>query len=221
MNCIRRVGSLLGLFILSSLAVKGQVKFNEGVLEYRVQIKNEADTIRNEGTFTIHIKEGNVRKELKLNNGYDHVTLTNYNLGKHIILQKFNKHHYAVEMPEKEYRKKSAKYSNAQYYQEGSWLHVDDSLQETNGKRVDITYRHGKTISAYVLDKYYLDYPRIFEQMPEIVGIPVAFQIESGNNYTMSFRLIKCNPQPISNNIFRIPEGYRIISHQEYDKLAK
>lgn len=211
-----------GIGTVLTTRLSAQVKFNEGVLEYRVQVKGATDSISKEGTYTVHIKEGNVRKELHFPDGYDNITLTNFNMGKHVILHKINKQPYAVEMSEKEHRKSWSKYSNATYKKEGSWLEENvEKPEEQPGQKFSVKYKDGKNLVVYVMEKYFLDYPQIFERIPDLKGIPVAFSIEAGNGFIMSFRLVKCNPEPVSNAVFRIPEGYRIISRKEYDKLAK
>lgn len=211
-----------GIGLLCAGKVSAQVKFSEGILQYRVQVKNAGDSVSKEGTYTIHIKEGNVRKELHLPDGYDNITLTNFNLGKHIILHKINRQHYAVEMSEKEHRKSWSKYSNANYKKEGTWLEENvERPEEQPGQKYTVKYKDGKSQIVYAMGKYFLDYPQLFERTPDLKGIPVAFSIEVGSGFTMSFRLVKCSPEPVSNAVFRIPEGYRIISRKEYDKLAK
>ena len=218
---ISRIVFFVIILLFPSFAL-AQVLFSEGVMEYNIQIKSVKDSVDKQGTYLIQLKDGNVRKELKLNDGYSNVSVTNFNSNRHIFLQKINHQPYAVEMTEKEYRKQTTKYQGATYKKEGTWLTENvERPQQLTGQKWMIKYKDGKDFIVYASEKYTLQYPEIFERSPQLKGIPVFFQITMENGYTMSFRLEKCVPDPVSNAVFRIPEGYRIISKQEYDKLAK
>jgi len=210
------------IILLFPAFASGQVSFSEGVLEYSVQIKSVQDSVDKKGSYIIQLKDGNARKELKLNDGYSNVSIINFNSNKYVFLQKINHQPYAVEMTEKEYRRQTSKYQGASYKKEGSWLEEEvENAQRLAGQKWQIKYKDGKDFVVYVSEKYSLQHPEVFEHSPQVKGIPVFFEINMENGYSMSFRLERCVPDPISNAVFRIPEGYRIISKQEYDKLAK
>jgi len=218
---ISRIGFFVIVLLFPSSAL-AQALFSEGVLEYSVQIKSVKDSVDRQGTYLIQMKDGNARKELKLNDGYSNVGIINFNSRRYVFLQKINHQPYAVEMTEKEYRKQTAKYLGAAYKREGTWLPENVEKQDQlPGQKWIVKYKDGKDFIVYVSEKYILQHPEIFEHSPQLKGVPVFFQIAMENGYTMSFRLEKCLPEPVSNAVFRIPEGYRIISKQEYDKLAK
>ncbi len=217
---------LLILFCLCalSLSVAAQTTFTEGIISYQVSILNPgaipedpAYPATQKGTFTLQIKNHSVHQRLVLEDGFSNTSIINYATGKHIILRQINAINYAVELNIRDMVKKNA-------------LHYGATLQPGNNTRLirnlkaedaTLTYKKGKNLYFFYLPGYTLEHPEIFEFMPELKGIPALFDIPLSNGYVTHFELKDLVAQPIDNSIFSIPEGYRIISQKEYDKLMK
>ncbi|MFA6058063.1 MAG: hypothetical protein WC756_07680 [Taibaiella sp.] len=204
---------------------EAQQKFTEGIITYNITISGKVPTAANEpaltetksGTMTISIKGDNIREDIKLEDGYIHSQISNYATGKEIILQAINTIHYAIEINLKDQRKKNTAYYGAE--------------QQTGKGRRNIAgfdapesiwkYKNGTSLTLYYINAYELDHPEIFDQFPELKGIPAMYDIPMSNGFTTHFELKSIQAEPVDNVTFRVPEGYRIISRKEYDKLLR
>lgn len=202
-----------------------QEKFVEGIITYTVTITGKVPTPANEpsltetksGTMTIYVKEDNVRQDIRLEDGYVHSRISNYTTGKDIILQNINTTRYAIEVNLDDQRKKNAAFYNA-VLQPGNGRKQMGSFE---AQEAVLKYRDGSVFNLYYIPAYTLAHPGIFDRSPEIAGIPAQFDIPMSNGFSTHFELNKISLEPVANAFFRIPEGYRIISKKEYDRLLK
>ena len=206
-------------------AVSAQEQFTEGVITYHITITGRVPTDAGEpaltetksGKLTIYIKDDNIRQDILLEDGYSHSRISNYTTGKEIILQTVNTLKYAIEVNLKDYRKKNAAYYNAAF-EPGQGQKQWGNYELKEGR---LRYRDGSSFSFYYLDTYELRHPEIFERTPEIRNIPALYDLPMSNGFNTRFELEQISPEPVSLAVFRVPEGYRIISRKEYDKLMK
>jgi hypothetical protein len=200
-------------------------KFSEGIITYKISISGQVPTPANEpaltetksGTLTISIKGDNVREDIKLEDGYMHSQISNYATGKEIILQTINTTRYAIEINLKDQRKKNADYYNAD-------LQMGKGKKSIAGKdalEATLKYKNGSAMNFYYIGDYELNHPEVFEQFPELKGIPAEYDLPMSNGFTTHFELSSIQLEPVPNAAFRVPEGYRIISRKEYDKLLR
>lgn len=214
----------LGLLSLAG-GSHGQEKLSEGVLTYALTISGKVPTPANEpaltetksGTLLIYVKDNYVRQDIKLEDGYTYSRISNYTTDKDIILQTINTTRYAIEVGMKDERKKT--------------MHFTDAILETGRNRKKIgdfdaqeatlKYKNGSSFQLYYVDQYVLAHPEVFERSPELKGIPAQFDIPGSNGFNTHFELKTLNREPVSNSVFQVPEGYRIISRKEYEKLMR
>ncbi len=202
-----------------------QEKFSEGIIKYKITITGQVPTPANEpaltetksGTLTISIKGDNVREDIQLEDGYTHSQISNYATEKEIILQTINTTRYAIELNLKDQRKKNAGYYDA-LLQLGSGR---KTIAGKDAREGALKYKNGSSLNFYFVNEYELKHPEVFEQLPEIKGIPAEYDLPMSNGFTTHFELSSIEAEPVSNATFRIPEGYRIISRKEYDKLLR
>lgn len=213
------------LLSLSYLLTQAQKLVSEGTINYKVTISGKVPTPANEpaitesksGTVSIKIKGDNIRQDVQLEDGYKHSQISNFTTGKEIILQSVNGLKYAIEINIKDKEKQ-----NSQYYNAAITLNKDmKSFAGYDSKSATATYKNGTTLALFILQDYYLNYPQIFDRFPDLKGIPASYDLLMGNGFTTHFELTTLNEDPIQNALFRIPEGYRIISQKEYEKLLK
>lgn len=212
-------------FLVLSTLVFAQQKFNEGIIVYDVTISGKVPTPANEpalvetksGTMTLYLKDENIRQDIELEDGYTHSRISNYIANKDLILQTINTVKYAIEVSLKEQRKKNAHQFNA-LVTDGKASRKIGGYQAVEG---NVKYKDGSSFSLFYIKDYELKHPEIFEKTPELKGVPASFDILMSNGFTTHFELKHITPEPVANTIFRIPEGYRIISKKEYDKLIR
>ncbi len=199
-----------------------QQKFTEGTIEYTITINGPATTDDNNpgvskaGTLLFSIKDNNVRQDLKLEDGYTYSRIGNFVTEKDIILQTLNTVNYAIETDLKSLKAKAGAYYGARFETTANTRKVNDiDVQEAVLK-----YKDGSTLRFFYNKSYELAHPEIFERMPELKGLPALFDIPMNNGFVTHFELRRVSPGPVGNAVFRVPEGYRIISKKEYDKLT-
>jgi hypothetical protein len=211
--------------VACSYAGNAQEKFTEGVISYKITITGKVPTPANEpaltetksGVMSISIKGDNVREDIRLEDGYTYSQISNYATDKEIILQTINTVRYAIEITLNDQRKKNEMYYNAE-------LLTGKGTQTIAGNKAverTLKYKNGSTLNFYYLNNYELSHPEVFEQFPDLSGIPAVYDIPMSNGFTTHFELTKVDAVPVANAVFRIPEGYRIISRKEYDKLMR
>lgn len=210
---------------VSCYAGNAQEKFSEGIISYKITITGKVPTPANEpaltqtksGVMNISIKGDNVREDIILEDGYNYAQISNYATEKEIILQTINTVRYAIEITLKDQRKK-----NEMYY--GAELSPGKGQQVIAGRTAiesSLKYKSGSTLNFYYINSYELNHPEVFDQFPELNGIPAIYDIPMSNGFITHFELVKIDMIPVANAVFRIPEGYRIISRKEYDKLMR
>ncbi len=172
---------------------------------------------RKAGTLTFRIKDHNVRQDLKLEDGYVYSRIGNFVTEKDIILQTLNTVNYAIETDLNSLKTKAGAYYGAKLA-EGK---ATKKVNNIEVREAVLKYKDGSTLQFYYAKSHALAHPEIFEHMPELKGIPALFDIPMSNGYVTHFELKKIAEGPVNNAVFRVPEGYRIISKKEYDKLTK
>ncbi|PSK89355.1 hypothetical protein B0I18_112157 [Taibaiella chishuiensis] len=199
-----------------------QQKFTEGTIEYTISINGPAPTdysnpgLSKAGTLLFSIKDNNVRQDLKLEDGYTYSRIGNFTTEKDIILQTLNTINYAIETDLKSLKAKAGAYYGAKLETTGNTRKVND----LEAQEALLKYKDGTSMRFFYHKDYELPHPEIFERMPELKGIPALFDVPMSNGYVTHFELRRITPGPVGNTIFRVPEGYRIISKKEYDKLT-
>ena len=202
--------------------VYAQQKLTEGTIEYAISINGPAATgseeagITKAGTLMFRIKDHNVRQDLKLDDGYTYSRIGNFVTEKDIILQTLNTINYAIETDLNSLKVKSGPYYGAKL-EDGKGTKKINNIET---REAVLKYKDGSKMQFYYAKSYQLSHPEIFEHMPELKGIPALFDIPMSNGYVTHFELKKIAQEPVDNVVFRVPEGYRIISKKEYDKLT-
>lgn len=206
----------------TTLPAYAQQKLTEGTIEYNISINGPAAPGTTEapagkaGTLLFRIKDHNVRQDLKLEDGYTYSRIGNFVTEKDIILQTLNTVNYAIETDLKSLKSKADAYYGAKLEESGSVKKVND----IEVREAVLRYKNGSTMKFFYSKSYELPHPDIFERMPELKGIPAVFDVPMSNGYVTHFELKRVTQEPVGNAVFRVPEGYRIISKKEYDKLT-
>jgi len=218
--------TLLSLCLCSLAAgTYGQEKLSEGVLTYALTISGKVPTLANEpaltetksGTLLIYVKDNYVRQDIRLEDGYTYSRISNYITDKDIILQTINTTRYAIEVGMKDERKKNMSFMDATLEAGRN----RKKIGELEAQEATLKYKNGSSFPLYYVDQYTLAHPEVFERSPELKGIPAQFDIPGSNGFTTHFELKALSREPVANSVFQVPEGYRIISRKEYEKLMR
>lgn len=202
-----------------------QQKFTEGTLRYKIIITGTIPTPANEptipetqsGTLTIQIKDELIRQDLLLENGYSNTRISNYITDKGLVLQTINTMKYAIEVSLKERGKMVEKYNNGRL-EPGK---EKRSFGNVEGVEAKYHLQDGSSLTFFYITDYELKNIDIFDGMPRLKGIPASFDMPMANGFSMHFELESILPHPVPHAAFKVPEGYRIISKKEYEKLIR
>ena len=94
---------LIFILLFSSMYAQAQQVFSEGKLVYEVTIDppaNQEGLQQYKGTYTILVKNSQVKKELVLENGFVNTILSDVSNGVSYSLRKIGNNYYAVQIDE-------------------------------------------------------------------------------------------------------------------------
>ncbi|MCW3120578.1 MAG: hypothetical protein JWQ38_70 [Flavipsychrobacter sp.] len=212
-----KVFAFLLLLIAAGIPSRAQKPFAEGTIVYNVAIRS-ADHKEVTGVYTFLIKGAEIRKELKLSNGYEDVVILNCLTGKVYSLQARGNKKYAIQLNMDEMQKKQEKFSGYAIKNETMNNRLIAGYASYKG---NINYKDG-TNEAIVYTKDWSPSQAItFERFPDAKFLPTNFSYKDENNMVMQFDIDKIEQGPIESAMFRIPADYHMISYAEYKQLSR
>ncbi len=205
------------LFISCCFPSYAQKTFTEGTIVYKVKLRTP-DNNEFGGTYTFTIKGNQVKKEVKLNNGYEDIVLLNCATNKVYSLQNLNNRKYAIELSMDEMVRNQQKFEG--------YIIKDE---QTNSKSIagfaaykgNINYREGSAADIYYTKDWRPAQAITFERFPNAKFLPVSFSYKDKDGMIMDFEIEIVVPGPIDNAVFRIPADYKMVSYTEYQQLSR
>lgn len=199
--------------------LKAQKPFVEGNIVYAVTI-NAADgngnTKEYKGSYTITIKGKQIRKELKMKNGYDDILIFNFENNTAYSLKTLGDKKYAIQLSMEDFVSKAQKY-------EGFTLKKDEQEKKIAGfsaRKADVTYRDGNISTIFLTDEWQPDNKLTFERFPGCKFLPLVFDYTNENGSRLHFQAEHVNATPVENADFRIPADFKLINYNEYQQLS-
>ncbi len=213
----RKLFSLLVLFSFVSLGLQAQKPFTEGTIVYNVNVESPDKDIQTTGTYTFTIKGKQIRKELKMNNGYEDILICNSNAHTAYSLQKKADKKYAIQLDIDDIENKQNKYLGFKISGKGK----DKKIAGYLAQKGQIAYNDGNTYVLYYSDELYPGDENMYDRFPGIKVMPLSFYYKDDKGMVMNFYAEKIKVEPIENVVFSIPSDYKIISHSEYMQMNK
>lgn len=206
------------IFLFGSVTVThAQKVFEEGVIRYHVifhYLGTEPQTV--EGTYTFTVKGKMIRKELKLDNGYDDIVIINGNNSSMYSLHTVNGKKYAVQHDlEQHIINDKEKYN-------GFSIRELPGSKKIGGyvtQKAEVVYTNSSS-TMYYTKTLTPSYEHMYDEFPNIQYIPLEFSM-SNEKERMNLIAEKIEEIPVESNYFRIPEDYKMISYNEYKELNK
>lgn len=205
------------LLIIAGVPAKAQKPFTEGTIVYKVKLI-AADQKEISGVYTFVIKGAEIRKELKLNNGYQDVVLLNCNNNKIYSLQSRGNKKYAIQLSMDEMLKKQEKFSGYTVRNEAA---NNKNIAGYASYRGNVNYKDGSNEFIVYTKDWSPTQPITFERFPDAKFLPMSFSYKDENNIVMQFEIDQIAPGPVETSAFRIPADYNMISYAEYKQLSK
>ncbi|MBS1615129.1 MAG: hypothetical protein JST06_03325 [Bacteroidetes bacterium] len=208
---------LLSLLVVNH-PVAGQQLFEEGVIVYSVRVgplEAGGGYLEHAGTYTLTLKDSYLRKELRMNSGYQNVIIINKNTGSIYSLRPANGQCFAIQLRKSDLEDKMKPY-------------MGFSEQPVPGKmtiagqpcrKLLIQYKDGSSSILYYAANWKTNDSSLFERFPGFSYIPLSFEYRNEEGITMHFAAEKLEVKPIENSVFRVPPECKIITNAEYKSL--
>jgi hypothetical protein len=208
------------LAMLFSLTARAQQGFIEGTIVYSVRVGPIGGTnsfTEHAGTYTLTVKGAAIRKELRMNSGYQNVIIENQNTGAIYSLQPAAGQNYAIQLRAQDVAEKQKPYEGfTQTDEEGAMTIAGQPC-----RKATITYKDGTTSSLYYTTSWASPHPSLFDRFPGIKNIPLSFEYRNEEGITMHFDAEKLETRPVESALFRVPPAFKIISNAEYKAMGK
>lgn len=209
------------IFLFFSVPVlKAQKPFVEGSIVYNVTITSADENGKSKeykGDYIITIKGKQIRKELKMKNGYDDILIFNFDNNTAYSLKTLGDKKYAIQLSMEDFANKAKKY-------EGFSLQKDEHEKKIAGysaHKADVNYRDGNTSVIFLTDEWQPDNKLTFERFPDCKFLPLAFDYTNENGSKLHFQAEHVDATPVENSDFRIPADFKLISYNEYQQLSR
>jgi hypothetical protein len=212
-----RIFFFILLFVAAGNYAMAQKPFAEGTIVYKVKLASAAHK-EVTGVYTFTIKGSEIKKELKLNNGYQDIVIMNCGTGTVHSLQNKNGKKYAIQLKMSELVKEQEKFTGFVVKNEKS---INKNMAGAAVYEGNINYKDGTAATIYYTKDWRPAQAVTFERFPDAKFFPMNFSYTDVQNMTMVFEIEKLEPGPIENAVFRIPPDYRMISYDEYKELSK
>ncbi len=194
-----------------------QKPFVEGAIAYKVKLEATDNKVY-EGVYNFTFKGGRIRKELKLNNGYQDVLVINCTNNSAYSLQTRNGKKFAIQLNMAEIATRQKKFAGYTFNENRNIGKIIAGITVFKG---EIVYPDGNRSVVYYTPDWYPDKSITFERFPDVRFMPLSFDYKDENGFIMHMEAEHVSVSPVENSVFNIPDDYRIISHQEYKQLSK
>jgi hypothetical protein len=217
-----RLSCLIAFLLIAAIPryAMGQKTLMEGTLTYNVTIESPAaDGEKKEykGTYTIIIKGGQIRKDFKLNGGYQDILIYNTDANTIYSLKSASDKKFAIQLSYDDFMEKQNQYKDF-------LMREEDGKKKIAGyaaKVAKVAYRDGSSATIYYTSEWIPAAEYTFERFPGIKVLPLDFVITNPDGIDMHFHAEKIETKPVENAYFRLPSDYKIIKYSEYKQLNK
>ena len=170
------------------------------------------------GYYTFTFKGPHVKKELKLDNGFEDVVLIDCGTGKVFSLQNRDGKKFAIQLSMEEMSKRQQSFLG--------FTVADEQSDKTNIAGYDVSkgkvsYKDGSTAEIFYSKDWYPLQSISYERFPAAKFLPMGFSYTDEHGIAMEFEADKLSLEPVENAVFRIPPEYKMISYEEYKELSK
>jgi hypothetical protein len=209
---MKNIFLFLTALMFSSAQVRAQKIFSEGIIQYDVFINNNANP---EGIYVITIKNGYIKRELAMNNGFNNVTIYNQKTGKTLSLNVKDDTKYALEITEDELKEKNKRFQNAVF----TPIDKTKKLAGYQCKGSTVVYENKDEVQVYYTSDLVPQNETFNNQFPGLKGIPLEYETKSSPTNVIKFVATLIEVKVIDSKTFTIPENYKIVTKEELSQL--
>ena len=212
-----RTLSVFILFFLSAVSSQAQKPFSEGIISYKIKLES-ADHKQYNGEYIFTFKGAHIKKELKLDNGFNDIVIIDCGTNTVYSLQNRDGKKYAIQLSMDDMLKIQQPFQGFALKNEEKNGGSIAGYAVCKGK---VNYKDGTGSDIYYSKEWYPAQPLTFERFPDAKFIPMRYAYTDENGIAMEFEIARIEVGPIENALFRIPADYKMISHEEYLQLSR
>lgn len=213
---MRRLLMIACLLLLAD-PLWAQNPLQEGSIVYAVRVGTSTAGPEPTGTYTLTVKGANIRKELRMNSGYQNVILQNRNTQTIYSLQTAGGQPYAIQLRMEDLKERQKPFEDFE-------LKDDDeavTIAGQNCQKAFVIYKDGSQSAICYTKDWLSPDVLLFDRFPGIRNIPLSFEYRNEAGTTMHFEAEKIEAKPVESTVFRVPPEFKIISNAEYKSLRK
>jgi len=207
---------VLGMLLCMQGAV-AQKPFTEGVVSFRVELIS-ADNTTVRGSYVFSIKDAEIKKELKLDNGYEDITLINCTKNSVYSLQNINGRKFAIQLSMDELLQKQQKFRGFRVVTEEN---TGKKMAGCTVYKTRIAYNDTAFSDILCTREWRPAQTITFNRFPDAPFFPLSFSYHEASGIIMKFDAEKMDAGPVASSVFRIPHEYKMISYEEYKQLSE
>lgn len=206
------------VFLLGGATVYAQKPLTEGTIKYKVVFENASHQSFS-GTYVFTFKNGNIRKELMLSNGFRDIVIINTNNNAIYSLHDKNGKRFAIQLSMEEMKARQTRYIGFKIAdQQGK----EREFGKTRGQKATVTYKDGRQTDIYYTGEWYAEKSITYERFPEARFLPLYYTYaDEVRGFSMSMEATDVSAAPVENSLFRVPGDYKIITNEEYKLLSR
>jgi hypothetical protein len=209
---MKNIFLFLTVLMFSSAQVRAQKNFSEGIIKYDVFINNN---INPEGIYIITVKNGYIKRELAMNNGFNNVTIYNQKTSKTLSLNVKDDTKYALEITEDELKEKNKRFQNAVF----TTINKTKKLAGYQCEGYTVVYENKDEVQVYYTSDLVPQNETFNNQFPGLKGIPLEYETKSSPTNVINFVATLIEVKVIDSKTFTIPENYKIVTKEELSQL--
>lgn len=208
--------SLIASFLcICSWNSSAQNSFIEGEIIYTVRIEAVNPKLEKQistGELRIKLKGNSVIKELSLSSGFKNTML--FEKGKDAYsIRKIAGEKFALQLDAEQIKKKQQKCVN---FTTEEYTNDIKSIANFKTERAKLLCNDAPPMLIYYTKEWIINNEFLFENFPFFQFLPLAYDIKNDDGSLFHFELQKIEASPQDNSVFKIPDGYKIISYEEY-----
>ncbi len=195
-----------------------QQTLTEGSISYNLIIDPPPELVANgtqKGVYTISVKGKMLRKELRMESGYQTTILYNGNIEVGYSLQMNEGKKYAIQLSRQDLENEQKPF--AEFKMED--LEVAKDIVSMASQHAKVRYSNKTECDLYYAKSWQLADNLTFERFPGLKFLPLAFSYKNDEGTSFRFEAVQFSPLPIDNSVFRLPQDYKIITNSEYKAL--
>ncbi len=169
----------LFLFLLAGIRTVAQKPFMEGVIVYNVTLES-ADHQEFKGVYTFIIKGSEIKKELKLNNGYQDIVLLDCGKGTVYSLQSKYGKKYAIQLSMGDLAKEQEKFAGYTVNDEQA---NSRSIAGFAASKGNVNYKNGSVAEIYYTKEWSPVQSITYERFPGSKFLPLSFSYTDDQGY--------------------------------------